>query len=440
MARSKFINILLSKRDSWLKLSGYLSLSGLFATSSIIIDANMVAPLGPEALAALGLASSLFAVFMAPLFGLGTAAQMRLSSLAKKQDDTDFTTTAQHFLIVGLIIAIVLVPVFYFNLNTLLNLLARTSGIQFASTDYLQILIFALPLQIINFILGSTLSVRQRMREELRGFYIEVPLNILLNALLIYGLFGAPKLGIAGAAIATICAGIARMAYLVWVVKDDIIKGLAGKRLEFQTSFKPSDRLIMFNITALILGAQAYMLLFAQYPYLWFAALALLFPWLSVTNVFGRGNGLAAAITAIDQNARLNAEKTKHVLSDTNQNALWLSLAFLVLGVCVILLSFHVYGAVRLNAIWLLPVLALLVYLRFRSVTIAALLRASGEGAWVARFQILLQWGIALPLLVLLTLAFDLPLQSALALLLSEEGLRLWWMRKRITQKIAQLS
>jgi len=52
-----------------------------------------------------------------------------------------------------------------------------------------------------------------------------VVLNIIVNAVLIFGLFGAPKLGIVGAAIATV---IARAVEMVWsaivIIKDDNVK------------------------------------------------------------------------------------------------------------------------------------------------------------------------------------------------------------------------
>ena len=76
---------------------------------------------------------------------------------------------------------------------------------------------------------------------------------------------------------------VCRLIYLLWCSRQDrllvsikelgpqgVVENLRAQRKEILS--------IGLNIFLLILGAQAYLLVFAQLPYLSFAALALLFP------------------------------------------------------------------------------------------------------------------------------------------------------------------
>ncbi len=59
---------------------------------------------------------------------------------------------------------------------------------------------------------------------------VSVVVNILLNAVFIFGLCGAPALGIAGAAIATV---ISRVIECIWVVIDSYSKGRSRPKLKY---------------------------------------------------------------------------------------------------------------------------------------------------------------------------------------------------------------
>ena len=185
---------------SILKLAGFLSLSGLFSTSAILIDANMVGPIGDETLAGLGLCAGLYGIFMALLFGLGSGAQILLTRAFGAGDIRLYYKRLLRMMGLGLALSVILVLLFRFNINFLVDWLATTSGIGFAAKRYLALMVYSLPLSFAAYLLTISFDVKRQAPRELRGFAIELPLNVFLNALLIYGWFGAPELGIKGAA------------------------------------------------------------------------------------------------------------------------------------------------------------------------------------------------------------------------------------------------
>src|SRR5699024_7045343 len=63
-----------------------------------------------------------------------------------------------------------------------------------------------------------------------------VLLNILFNAILIFGLFGFPEMGIAGAAVATV---IARAVEMVWAYLDSLPVGRVKFRPRYLVRLGP---------------------------------------------------------------------------------------------------------------------------------------------------------------------------------------------------------
>ncbi len=418
---------------SILRLAGYLSLSGLFATSAILVDANMVAPIGDETLAGLGLAASLYGLFMALLFGLGSAAQILLTQSHGSGHAGQFYQRLLRLIVLGLGLSVVLVLLFRFNINFLVDLLATTSGIGFAAKRYLNLMVYGLPLAYAAYLLSLSFDVKRQSKRELRGFALEIPLNLILNCLLIYGWLGAPELGIKGAAIATLISQGVRLVYLIALVLKDYA---AQQPPTDDIATLPRSILlpVTLNVAALIVGAQAYQLLFSQMPYLAFAALALMMPWLAISNVLGRAVALSATISCADLSAGSPAlrQAVSSVLEVLKQLAPKIALFFLGVTLLVGGLSWHISGWVRLEFLTLVPFAALLVLVRTISVTIGAMLRAVDRPRWVFWVQVGWQWGFGLPLLGLLVWLYELPLLVAFTVLIVEESLRLGMLAWRL--------
>ena len=302
-------------------------------------------------------------------------------------------------------------------------------------------MVYGLPISFAAYLLSLSFDVRRQASRELWGFALEIPLNITLNALLIYGWLGAPELGIKGAAIATLVSQSARLIFLiVQILRDPYHQtpspATSPAQLARREGHLPRSVLlpVTLNVAALIVGAQAYQLLFAQLSYLHFAAMALMAPWLSILNVLGRAVALSATISCADLPKGSDALRNtiQSILTALRVLAPRLALLFVAATLLTGGLSWHISGSVRITFMLLIPLAALLVLVRTISVTVTAILRATDRPKWVFGMQLGLQWGFGLPLLLCLVLAFELPIYAAFAILLCEETLRLIIMATRL--------
>lgn len=78
-----------------------------------------------------------------------------------------------------------------------------------------------------------------------------VALNVLFNAVLIFGLLGAPRMGVAGAALATV---IARLAEVLWCAREVAGRGEVKLRPRLMAARDPALRAGFWRYTAPVLG------------------------------------------------------------------------------------------------------------------------------------------------------------------------------------------
>jgi MATE family multidrug resistance protein len=179
-----------------------------------MVDVLMVGRIGPEAIGAVGLGSSIFiglAIFsMGLLLGLDT-----LVSQAFGADDVD---TCHRWLVHGVVLALALsVPVTaaLFWISNALDTWGIDPAVLALTRSYVRIVAWsALPL-----------LLYAAFRRYLQGMGIVRPVtaaliganivNVIVNWILIYGKFGAPALGVDGAAWATVLSRVAMAATLL---------------------------------------------------------------------------------------------------------------------------------------------------------------------------------------------------------------------------------
>jgi MATE family multidrug resistance protein len=178
---------------------------GWFAMS--IVDTVMVGPLGPAAIGAVGTGSILFMTLM--VFGFGTL--LALDTFVSQSFGAGRVDECHRWLFAGLQLAAVLsvglmivavigvawLPAFGFHPDLLPDLEAYMRSLVWSTPPLLAYVVFRRYLQAMNLV-----------RPVMIALVAANLMNVFVNWVLIYGNLGAPAMGVAGAAYATVASRV----------------------------------------------------------------------------------------------------------------------------------------------------------------------------------------------------------------------------------------
>lgn len=173
-----------------------------------IVDTMFISRLGQDALTALSLAFPVQNLMIAVGVGTGVGTNALLSrSLGEKNFDRA-NKVANNGLFLCIISAIVVMVMGFFLVTPYFNSFGASADVANLGTEYLSIcMIFSFGLfgqTMYEKLLQSTGKTAYSMVVQLVGAVI----NIILDPIMIYGYFGFPAMGVAGAAIATVSGQI----------------------------------------------------------------------------------------------------------------------------------------------------------------------------------------------------------------------------------------
>ncbi len=187
-----------------------------------LVDNIMVGSLGTEAITAVSIAGQLIFVFNLAVFG-GLSGPGIYGAQYYGQNNTEgFQSTVRLKHWIGVFVLLVGIPLFAFGGGFLVELYLKgeSADIDPALTkalalDYMNIMLWGLPPFVITQIYAGSLRETGASVKPMVAGLVSVAVDIVGNWLLIYGNFGFPKLGVKGAAIATVSARIVEAAIVI---------------------------------------------------------------------------------------------------------------------------------------------------------------------------------------------------------------------------------
>lgn len=168
-----------------------------------VTDTVMLGWYGVDALAAVTLGSTFFFVLFIFGSGFAWAVMPMVASFAAEGDEIGLRRATRMGLWLSLAFGLLALPVMIWS-EPLLRLLGQGEMLAADASAYLSIAGFGIVPALLVMVLKSYLAALERTQVVLWITVISAVVNGLINYALIFGNWGAPELGIAGAAIASV--------------------------------------------------------------------------------------------------------------------------------------------------------------------------------------------------------------------------------------------
>lgn len=188
-----------------------------------MLDNIMIGAVGTAQMTGVAITNQLFFVFMLCIFGAVSGAGIFGAQFFGREDYEGVRHTFRFKLIFCTLIAVAGIALFYFCGDTLLKLYMQGESditdpaltLGYARSYMLIMLIGLLPYTIVQ-CYSSTLREGGHPTLPMIAGVAAVVVNLLFNYILIFGKFGAPRLGVSGAAIATVLSRFVELGVIVF--------------------------------------------------------------------------------------------------------------------------------------------------------------------------------------------------------------------------------
>lgn len=422
-----------------------------------LVDTLMIGQLGETQIAAVGLANKVFFVFSLLMFGVCSGSGILSAQYWGKRELLNIRRVLRMSLMIGVVCSFLFVIPGLFFPSFVMRIFTPIDGTVSEGAKYLAIIAFSYPLTAVTNAYVATLRSMNYVKLPVVITSIAIVVNITLNYGLIFGNFGFPKMGVAGAALATLIARIVEVCALLIIVHmhkagdggvGDFIhlkyekakeKGLAFFHKGFVDKYFHTAAPVIANEFMWGLGVTMYSLVYGRMGDAATAAITITNTVEQVALVFFFGICNAAAVILGNE---LGADELKKAEEHAKN---YIVLMFIVTIVGAVLLFFAKDLVVSMFEVSdtvaryiRLSITVFVLYMPPRMLNalfIVAILRAGGDTKAALFLDVTGVWLIGIPMAVIGGLVLHLPIYIVYAMILTEEFYKVilgfWRYRKK---------
>ncbi len=191
-----------------LKIAAPIAIQGIVSATLSMVDNIMVGFLGETELAAVGVGSQLFMVHYLVLFGILSGSATFMAQFYGTKDMPNIRKVIGFdFTLLAAFGAVVFILVNFFT-EGILSLYTEDPAVKALAMQYVKINSLSFLLLAVSAPLEMAFKATQQVKIPMMISYVIFFTNIAINYVLIFGKFGFPKMGVAGAAIGTVSSRI----------------------------------------------------------------------------------------------------------------------------------------------------------------------------------------------------------------------------------------
>ena len=413
-----------------------VALQSMLQASFGIIDQIMIGQLGSVSVAGVGLAAKFASIFNVIVSAVSGIAGIMIAQYIGQENKPEVRRSFNVNLGLTLIIALIFTFVCVCFPEFIMGLYTEDVATIAEAASYLRIFVLTfLPLAAAT-IISTVFRCMEKARLPLYASIFSAVLNTVLNYILIFGRFGAPKMGVKGAAIASVAAQCVNflIMFVVLVSRDNVIK--KDKSISYSDigSFNTVQYLAMlspalFSETMWSLGENVYAMIYGHMGTDSMAAMTLINPIQGL--LIGALSGLASA-AAIIIGKRLGAGDYDDAYNSGKKLIKYGFIASVILSIVVLLTAglyvriYNVSDEVKSITVSILFVFAIVAPVKVINMILGGgIIRSGGKTQYVMMIDLIGTWCFGVPLGLLSSRVLKLSIPYVYFILSLEECVRM---------------
>lgn len=419
-----------------------ITLQNLISSSLNMVDNLMIGRLGENSIAAVGLVNQYFFIFMLCLTGINAGAGIFMSQFWGKKDTSNIRKMLGLDMILSLMVSFLFfIPAALFS-REIMKIFTNDVEVINLGIKYIRIISVTFVLTSITQVYSTALRCIGIARLPMFGSLIGVLTNAFLNWVFIFGHFGFPAMGVAGAAIATSIARTVEMVFIVICayksnsVIPSKIKNIIGFDRQFVRMYFKTSYSVIINELVWSIGLSVYSIIYAKIGIREVASMQIAS---TINNMFMvLSIGLASAAAIMIGN-KIGAGEEKLAIDYAIKLGILAPIIGLITGMALFVASPAVVGLFKINndtlnnTITVLRIMAFFAPLRFFNVLmIVGVFRGGGDTTYSMLVQLGTIWCFAIPAGFIAAVYFKLPLDKVFFIISLEEVVKIFFEANRL--------